>query len=277
MIKMNNNPIGVFDSGIGGLSVLKQFVRFLPFESYIYLGDTARVPYGNRSPEIVKLYARQSTEFLLEKKVKLIVTACNTVSAVALDEVRKTAGDIPVIDMISPAASAALRATVNKRIGVIGTRATVASGAYEKQILEFSNIDNATQVFTKACPLLVPFVEEGMAMHPAAKLIAEEYLQSLISKDVDTLVMGCTHYPLLAPLIREIMPNISLIDTGEHASVTALRLLAERGDLVDERNSFMEKPKVQFYITDLPALFYENAAAFLGFEIDKPKIIQLDK
>jgi glutamate racemase len=274
---MNNNPIGVFDSGIGGLSVLKQFVRFLPFESYIYLGDTARVPYGNRSPEIVKLYARQSTEFLLEKNVKLIVTACNTVSAVALEEVRKTAGDVPVIDMISPAASAALRATVNKRIGVIGTRATVASGAYEKQILEFSSIDNSPEVFTKACPLLVPFVEEGMATHPAVKLVAEEYLQELIEKNVDTLVMGCTHYPLLVPMIREIMPNISLIDTGEHASVTALRLLAERGDLVDERNSYMEKPKVEFYITDLPALFYENAAAFLGFEIDKPNIIQLDK
>jgi len=274
---MNNNPIGVFDSGIGGLSVLKQFVRFLPFESYIYLGDTARVPYGNRSPEIVKLYARQSTEFMLEKNVKLIVTACNTVSAVALEEVRKTAGDVPVIDMISPAASAALRATVNKRIGVIGTRATVASGAYEKQILEFSSIDNKPEVFTKACPLLVPFVEEGMATHPAVKLVTEEYLQELIAKDVDTLVMGCTHYPLLVPMIREIMPNISLIDTGEHASVTALRLLAERGDLVDERNSYMEKPKVEFYITDLPALFYENAAAFLGFEIDKPNIIQLDK
>jgi glutamate racemase len=124
---------------------------------------------------------------------------------------------------------------------------------------------------------LVPFVEEGMAQHPAVKLVTEEYLQELIEKDIDTLVMGCTHYPLLVPMIREIMPNISLIDTGEHASVTALRLLAERGDLVDERNSFMEKPKVQFYITDLPALFYENAAAFLGFEIDKPNIIQLDK
>lgn len=273
---MNNNPIGVFDSGIGGLSVLKQFVRFLPSESYVYLGDTARVPYGNRSAEIVKFYAKQATDFLLDKNVKLIVTACNTVSAVALELIRERAGEIPVVDMISPAASAALRASINKNIGVIGTRATISSKAYEKKIIEFSGSQNITNVFSKACPLFVPFVEEGMSLHPAIKLVAEEYLKEFDSKNIDTLVLGCTHYPMLIPMIREIMPNINLIDTGEHASVTALRLLAERGDLVDESRIYDEKPKVEFYTTDLPALFYENAAEFLGFEIDKPNIIHFD-
>ena len=281
MNKNNNTligdaPIGVFDSGIGGLSVLKQFVRFLPHEKYIYLGDTARVPYGNRSTEIVKQYARECTEFLLKKNVKLIVVACNTVSSVALESVKEIAGDIPVIGMIEPAAEAALRATISKNIGIIGTRATINSSAYVKKINDLTD-DKEINVFSQACPLFVPIVEEGMRNHRATKQIAEDYLKSLQEKNVDTIVLGCTHYPMLKGLLTEIMPNVTLIDTGENASVTALRMLAEQKKLVDEKSTFVNKPNVELYITDISALFYENAKEFLGFDIDKPNVVRWEK
>ena len=275
MNEIKSAPIGVFDSGIGGLSVLKQFVKFLPQESYIYLGDTARVPYGNRSTEKVSQYASDCTDVLLSKGVKLIVAACNTVSSVALKTVVEKSGDIPVIGMINPAAVTALRATVNKKIGVIGTRATISSSAYSKAIKNLSG-KNDVEVYSQSCPLFVPLVEEGMRHHRATREIAEEYLASLKAKAVDTIVLGCTHYPLLIPLIMDIMPGVTLIDSGESAAVTALRLLAEEKKLIDEKDTFVEKPRVDFLITDLPALFYENAAEFLGFEIDHPKIINWD-
>jgi glutamate racemase len=271
---MQQQPIGIFDSGIGGLSVLKQFVRFLPQESYIYLGDTARVPYGNRSVEIVRQYAVECTDFLLKKGVKLIVAACNTVSAVALDAVIERAGDIPVVGMIAPAAGAALRETSNGQIGVIGTRATITSKAYTNSICKLAMDSSLIEVHSQPCPLFVPFVEEGMFKTEAARLVAQEYLAPLIKKNVDTLVLGCTHYPLLQSLIMEIMPGVRLIDSGEHASVFSLRLLAERKQLVAERSEFISKPHIDFYITDLPALFFENADSFLGFEINKPNIVK---
>jgi len=270
------SPIGVFDSGIGGLSVLKQFVKFLPNEKYVYLGDTARVPYGNRSKEIVNEYARECTKFLLSKGVKLIVAACNTVSAVAIDSIRDLAGDIPVIGMIQPGAAAALRATVNKKIGILGTRTTIASNAYSKAIQEMTE-DKGIAIYSQACPLFVPIVEEGMRHNKAAREIAEEYLSSIKSKHVDTVVLGCTHYPLLIPLLMDLMPGVTLIDTGENASVTALRMLAEKNLLMDPKDTFIAKPNVEFFITDLPALFYENARDFLGFEIDDPVIIHWEK
>lgn len=271
-----NGPIGVFDSGIGGLSVLKQLLRFLPYEKYVYLGDTARVPYGNRSTEIVKEYADQCTEFLLEQNVKLIVVACNTVSSVALDTVISKAGNIPVIGMISPAAGAALRATVNRNIGIIGTRATINSKAYqiglEKKIVENEKIN----VFDKACPLFVPLVEEGMTRHKVAYQIAEEYLQEMKSNNIDTLILGCTHYPLLSQLIAELMPGVELIDSGEHAAVSSLRVLADNNALNEEREEFIIKPEIKFFVTDLPALFFENAKRFLGFEVDTPNLAHIE-
>jgi glutamate racemase len=270
-----NGPIGVFDSGIGGLSVLKQLLRFLPYEKYIYLGDTARVPYGNRSNEIVREYAEQSTEFLLNKNVKLIVVACNTVSSVALDAVKKMAGNIPVIGMIYPASAAALRATVKKKIGIIGTRATINSKSYEKGLKELVN-DDTLEVFSKACPLFVPLVEEGMIRHKVSLEIAEEYLQELKTQNIDTLVLGCTHYPLLSQLIGELMPGVELIDSGEHAAVASLRVLADNNALNEEREEFIRKPEIKFYVTDLPALFFENAKRFLGFEVDTPEIAHLE-
>ncbi|MFH1051506.1 MAG: glutamate racemase [bacterium] len=265
----NSKPIGVFDSGIGGLSVLKQFIRFLPFEKYIYLGDTARVPYGNKSEETVKRYAKECSEFLLKQDVKLIVVACNTASSVALETVRETV-DIPVIGMIHPAANAAIRASINKRIGVIGTRATINSSAYTRAIQDLGK-EEKLEVFTQACPLFVPIVEEGWVMHPAARMIAEEYLKSLKDADIDTLVLGCTHYPLLSPLLTELLPGVTLIDSGEHAAVHALRLLAEEKKLVEERDEFVVKPNINFYVTDIPSTFFELAQRFLGFPVDAPQ------
>lgn len=249
-------------------------LRFLPYEGYIYLGDTARVPYGNRSVEIVKEYAKQSTEFLIQKDVKLIIVACNTVSAVAMETVIQNAGQIPVIGMIYPAAAAALRSSTKKNIGVIGTRATINSSAYEKGLKDLAQ-DEKINVFSKACPLFVPIVEEGMAQHLVAKVIAEEYLTELKHMNIDSLVLGCTHYPLLSKLIADILPGVELIDSGEHAAVSALRVLADKNSLNEERKEFIIKPEIDFYVTDLPALFFENANRFLGFEVDKPAIAHL--
>lgn len=270
---MKNNPIGVFDSGIGGLSVLKQFIRFLPFEKYVYLGDTARVPYGNRSPETVKRYARESTKFLLDRDVKLIVVACNTVSAVALDIVSEMS-NVPVIGMIYPAAVAALRATSNKKIGVIGTRATVNSNAYTNEIHKLSN-DDKINVISQACPLFVPIIEEGWLEHPATKLIIEEYISTLKAENIDTLVLGCTHYPLLKQLLTEMMPGISLIDSGEHAAVMAVRMLAGQERLVEEKEVYVQKPGIEFYVTDIPSTFDDIAQRFLGFKVESPKIVSI--
>lgn len=270
----NSQPIGVFDSGIGGLSVLRQLIRFMPYENYLYLGDTARVPYGNKSDETVIRYAHECARFLIEKKVKLIVVACNTVSSIALDSIKEIAGDIPVIGMIQPAAAASLRSTVNGRIGIIGTRATINSNAYTDGIQSLSGGDRV-EVYSKECPLFVPLVEEGMANHQVARLIAEEYLESLKAQNIDTLVLGCTHYPLLSRLIMEIMPGVHLIDSGEHASVTALRLLAEKSMLLDEREEYLIKHNIEFFVTDVPKMFFEQAKQFLGFAIDSPEIVNI--
>jgi glutamate racemase len=264
---LKNKPIGVFDSGIGGLSVLKQFVRFLPAERYIYLGDTARVPYGNKSDDTVRRYSRECTNFLLDHDVKLIVVACNTASSVALDAIREIS-KVPVIGMIVPAAGAAIRATANSRIGVIGTRATINSNAYVDAIYNLSH-NKEIRVYSKACPLFVPLAEEGMLRHEATRIIAAEYLEELKSEHIDTLVLGCTHYPLLSQLISEIMPGVSLIDSGEHSTVTAIRLLAEKDALADEKKEFVSAPDVELFVTDISGSFYDIASRFLGFSIDK--------
>ena len=270
----NINSIGVFDSGIGGLSVLKQLMRFLPHENYVYLGDTARVPYGNKSNATVKQYAEDCTRFLLGKNVKLIVVACNTVSAVALNAVQQLAGNIPVIGMILPAATAAIRSTNNGKIGIIGTRATIKSNAYAEAIFELAP-ENSVQIFSQECPLFVPLVEEGFLHHQATKQIAEEYLQKLIAEKIDTLVLGCTHYPMLSQLLRDIMPNVMQIDSGEHSAVSSLRLLAAQLLLADEDPTHTKKPSIEFYVTDYPNHFYELSKNLLGFEIDTPQLINL--
>jgi len=269
-----NSSIGIFDSGLGGLSVLKQFIRFLPNEKYIYLGDTARVPYGNKSKETVGRYAKECTDFLIHKDVKLIVIACNTVSSLAIDSVIEAAGEIPVVGMIKPGSNAALRSTKNGKIGIIGTRATISSQAYQFEIERLNN-QKSVDVFGQPCPLFVPLVEEGLISSEATKQIAKEYLDQLRNFKVDTLILGCTHYPLLATVIQELLPNVNLIDSGEHASVSSLRLLAEKKMLKEESDFFIDKPNVEFYVTDLPQNFHQQAISFLGFDVEKPELVEI--
>src|SRR4030042_3951049 len=188
-----NRPIGVFDSGIGGLTVLKEIVKEMPSEDTIYLGDTARVPYGIRSPEIVTRYSLENTKFLFSKDIEILVVACNTASSISLDAIKNSVS-IPVIGVIEPGAKAAVRATSNKKIGVIGTEATVKSNSYTKAI---KGIDRSIEVFSCSCPLFVPLVEEGWTEGEIASLTAKRYLDGLKGKGIDTLVLGCTHYPLL--------------------------------------------------------------------------------
>ena len=276
----NEFAIGVFDSGIGGLSVLKQLLKYLPNEKYIYLGDTARVPYGNKSENAVRIYAKECTEFFLEKNVKLIIIACNTVSAVALSTVREIAKK-PVIGMIMPAAEAALHTTKNNKIGIIGTRATIKSDAYNEAILNLNENKKNLQIYTKACPLFVPIVEEGWFEHKASKLIAKEYLNEILKFNIDTLVMGCTHYPMLFNLITKITKNIKLIDSGEQAAIKTLKLFAEKNlfsiDSVENIENKIENEKIEFYFTDEPSIFPRMSNSILGFEVKKFNIINLKK
>lgn len=271
----NMKPIGVFDSGIGGLSVLKHFIRYLPYENYIYLGDTARVPYGNKSADTVIRYSKEAASFLINKGVKLIVIACNSASSVALEAVREMS-PVPVIGMIEPASASALRETKSGVIGIIGTRATIASNAYPNMIKTLTNTEDI-KIFMQACPLFVPIVEEGWLEHSATRLIAEEYLSEFRTNNIDTLILGCTHYPLLKPLLQELLPRVALIDSGEHAAVNAIRILAEQGNLTQEQAKFIRKPKITFYVTDMPATFYQIAELFLGFTIQKVEKISLEQ
>jgi glutamate racemase len=273
----------VFDSGVGGLSVLKHLIELMPAEKFVYLGDSARVPYGNKSPETVRLFARQCAQFLLKKGVKLIVVACNTASAVALDAIQEIA-DVPVIGMIEPAAAAAVRTTRTGRVGVIGTRATVESDAYGRQIREVTRLSwsknghagQTLSVHSHACPLFVPIVEEGWTEHLATRLIAEEYLAPLRQIQVDTLVLGCTHYPLLKPLLQELLQDVTLIDCGEHAAVVARDILAADGMLATGKPSHNGSGPAQFYVTDVPTTFASVAERFLGFPVTRVERVQVD-
>jgi glutamate racemase len=253
----NSRPIGVFDSGIGGLTVVRALTHHLPHENIVYFGDTARVPYGPKSSQVVREYAAQDTDVLLQHNVKMIVIACNTVSAVALDVVQKRA-KVPVTGVIIPGAQAAARATAKKRVGIIGTVGTVSSNAYTNAIRQ---IDPGIQVFGQACPLFVPLAEEGWTDHKATALIAKEYLFPLTLEKIDTLILGCTHYPLLKDVISEVLHNaVTLIDSGE-ATAGAVRALLDEQDL---RNTSTLKPNLQFYVSDVPHKFTEVGERFLG-------------
>jgi glutamate racemase len=252
-----SKPIGVFDSGIGGLTVVRALLRRLPQENIVYFGDTARVPYGPKSPQVVRAYAEEDTEFLLSKNVKMIVIACNTVSAVALDVVQKHA-KIPVVGVIAPGAKAAVSASKKKRIGVIGTIGTISSNAYTNAIRQ---IDETVSVFSRPCPLFVPLVEEGWVGHKATEMIAKEYLFPFTQEKIDTLVLGCTHYPLLKDVISNALKGAAvLIDSGEAAALEVENVLGEHR----LKNASREKPNVQFFVSDIPAKFTEIGERFLG-------------
>lgn len=268
-MKNNSAPIGVFDSGIGGLTVVKHLIDALPNENIVYFGDTARVPYGSKSNDTVIEYSIQNAAFLMEFGVKAIVVACNTASSVAMESLRDKF-NIPVIGMIEPGAKYGLGYTNSNKIGVIGTRSTIGNNAYSKMIKE---LNAEVEVFEKACPLFVPFAEEGWIDHPATIAVAEEYLEPVKNEGIDTLILGCTHYPILRSVIQNVVgPKIKLVDSGIAASYSVVKELTEK-DLLNSSNS----PGTQlYYVSDVPTTFQFVASLFLGKEIYNVKKVETD-
>jgi glutamate racemase len=255
-------PIGVFDSGIGGLTVVRALMKRLPHENIVYFGDTARVPYGPKSPQVVKEYAAQDTDFLVGHDVKMIVVACNTVSSVALEVVQKHSR-VPVVGVIVPGAKAAVEATTKKRIGVIGTVGTINSSAYTNAIRQF---DASALVVGQPCPLFVPLAEEGWIDHKVTEMVAKEYLFPLKLQKIDTLVLGCTHYPILEKVIRGVFDDaIRIIDSGEATVVDVEQVLDER----NIRNPSTMKANIQFFVSDIPYRFTEIGERFLGMKLGR--------
>jgi glutamate racemase len=262
-----DRPIGIFDSGVGGLTVAREIFALLPGEDVVYFGDVGRTPYGPRSKEIIIQFTAQDVAFLMENRVKFIVCACNTASAVALDEV---AGNytVKMIGVIRPGAEAAVAKTKNGRIGVIGTQATIASNSYARMVHE---IDPKLKIFSLACPLFVPLAEEGYIDKEATYLIARDYLQTMIDVDVDTLIMGCTHYPLLEHVIADVMGDkVTLINSGRETALVAYDALA-KSNLLNSQTS--QTPPLEgehkFFVSDVPDKFAQVATRFLGRMVDR--------
>jgi glutamate racemase len=269
---MKDAPIGVFDSGVGGLTVVKSLRSRLPNEEIIYLGDTARIPYGTRSPSTVERYAVQNASFLEAMNIKMLVIACNTASALALSRLRAITPALPTLGVIQPGAKQAVRVSRGGRIGVIGTEATIASGAYTAAIHGFNP---AAEVITRACPLFVALAEEGWIAHEeATRLIARTYLEPFREADVDTLVLGCTHYPILREVIAEVMgPEVALIDSGEAVAEEVAIALAERDEMRIEGSA----PESQFFVTDAAERFRRVAEIFLGAPLDRFETVDVVK
>jgi len=264
---MNNKGIGVFDSGLGGLTVVKELMKTMPDEKIVYLGDTARTPYGTKTKGTIIRFSVENTGFLLKKNVKIVVVACNTASALALNEIKQKFG-VNIIGVIDAGARAAVAATENKRIGVIGTKATIGSGIYEKTIRKY-NPD--IKVFSNPAPLLVPLVEEGWLDREETAGILKYYLEPFKGKKIDTLVLGCTHYPLLKPLIQKIMPGISIIDSAKETAAVVSNLLIMKNQVSKKGNCKTSA----FYVTDTPATFNKVGKMFLKGRMIKAKKISL--
>jgi glutamate racemase len=267
---MSELPIGIFDSGIGGLTVLKELMNLIPNENLIYLGDTARVPYGIRSPETIIKYSTSNVNFLLKHDVKMIVIGCNTASAVATDII-KNKFDLPIVDVVIPGAVRAVNSTNNKRIGIIGTRGTINSNAYDREIKKL--VPDA-ETFSLACPLFVSLAEEGFCDEndEISYLTAKRYLSYFMDKDIDTLVLGCTHYPLLIKVIQKAVgESIKLICSAEETALEVKRTLID----LDLSNTSSQKPNTSFYLTDLPNSFVETGRRFLGQELKNVKLIDI--
>ncbi|MHB8174150.1 MAG: glutamate racemase [Nitrospirota bacterium] len=263
----SNNPIGIFDSGIGGLTVLKEIHRQIPGENLIYFGDTARVPYGIKSAETVRRFSKEIADYLVRHDIKMLVVACNTATAAALNSLRESL-PIPVVGVLMPGAYAASRATKTGRVGVIGTESTVASGAYDRLI---RNIRPGTEIFALPCPLFVPLVEEGRLTGEITALIAREYLSPLKDKEIDTLVLGCTHYPLLKPAIGDVMGRfVTLIDSAHETAQEVRRALNKNGLLSPGDDGFIE-----YHVTDAPERFKAIGERFLGYGIPEVEKAEL--
>lgn len=265
---MNDRPVGIFDSGIGGLTVARAIYDRLPHESTVYFGDTARVPYGPKSPETVRRYSLEILHWLLGQNVKAVVIACNTSTAHALDALR-AATTVPVIGVIEPGARAAVGARKGGAIGVIGTAGTIHSNAYAKAIQALAP---GARVEQQACPLFVPLVEEGWFAHPAAGLIAEEYLRPVREASVDSLVLGCTHYPLLKPLLRRVMGDqVQLIDSGEQTAILLEETLAAADLGADQATVGTHR----FAVSDDEPRFRQVGSRFIGERLSKAEVVSL--
>ncbi len=256
-----NKSIGIFDSGVGGLTVMAEVIRLLPNEDIVYFGDVGRSPYGGRSKETITQFARQDIQFLMEHEVKFIIAACNSVSAVALDTV-KVEFETDILGVIKPGALAAVNYTKNNRIGIIGTVATIGSNSYAKEI---QKLNSKVKVFSLACPLFVPLVEEGYQDRKATYLIAQDYLKTLKDVDIDTLVLGCTHYPFLKKVIASVMgEGVKLVDSAEETALALAQVLEEK----DLRRQENEEVTRKLYVSDVPDRFSELVHKFLGARIN---------
>lgn len=245
---MDNRPIGIFDSGVGGLTVAKEILKSLPNENIVYFGDTARVPYGDKSTEVVTKYSKQIVRFLLTKNVKAIITACNTVSSNSLEALRAEF-DVPFVGVVEPGVKSAVSTTVNKKVGVIGTEATIRSNMYSRLIHE---ADSSIEVFSKPCPLFVPLAEEGWYDNDVARLTAEIYLNELVRCGIDTLLLGCTHYPLLKQCIGETIGEaVKIVDPAKNTAFLIKEILKEN----DMLNDGTQKPTNVFYVSDITNKF----------------------
>ncbi|MEA3306137.1 MAG: glutamate racemase [Candidatus Omnitrophota bacterium] len=264
-----NRAIGVFDSGIGGLTVLREIKGILPREDIIYFGDTARVPYGTKSKATVTKFAIQVADFLVDLKVKVIVVACNTASSFGLHALKRRY-NIPVIGVIKAGARRAVSATKNMRIGVIGTKATVSSGVYEKAI---KRLNSGVNIISVSCPLFVPLVEENWLKGDVTRKAAERYLNPFKKKNIDTLILGCTHYPLLRPIIRETLGNdVRLIDSAKATAEEVKKVLHDKEIYKKKTN----KAEYSFYVSDEPKPFKNIGGKFLGSSINSVKKVEID-
>lgn len=258
---MDNRCIGVFDSGLGGLTTVKKIMQELPNESIVYFGDTGRVPYGTRSPETILKYTRDDIRFLQSFGVKMIVIACGTASSVAMPKV-KSECDVPIVGVVDATVYQAVRVTKNKKIGIIGTPGTIKSGSYEKLIKDY---DSEMQTFTRACPLFVPLVENGHFDTPVTKLVVEEYLEEIKKAGVDTLILGCTHYPLLKKVISEYMgEDVILVDAGAEVA----KYLKKKFDEDMLHSEKTDENQYRYYVSDNKEGFEELGGIFLEREIN---------
>jgi len=264
---MNNSPIGIFDSGVGGLTVLKEIEELLPGENIVYLGDTARVPYGNKSKSAVIKFSRECTLFLLGKKVKMIVVACNTASSLALENLKRIF-NIPVLGVIEAGVKKALEGSQGAKVGIIGTRSTIKSRSYERRI---TRLDKNAKVHSQHCPLFVPLVEEGILKGEIIKEALNMYLSGFKNKDIDSLILGCTHYPLLKARIAEYLKGVQVIDSAKEVALHT-KLVLEKNRLFNKKCS---QGKKEFYVTDEPSQFADMARLFLKRDIKKPMVVNV--
>ncbi len=270
----SDRPVGVFDSGVGGLTVMREIMKLMPKERIIYFGDTARVPYGNKSGETVTRFSEQIMRFLLKEDVKAIVVACNTASAYALEALERDC-PVPIIGVIVPGAAAAVKATRNGRIGVIATAGTIASGIYPREI---GKLNPDSRVLGKACPLFVPLVEEGLWQDPVTREIARRYLEELMNEDIDTLILGCTHYPLIQGVIGEVAgAGVTLVNPAYETARQLGILLRERELLSPEAPGLGNEPQYRFYVSDMAEQFKSFANAIIPYGILTAKKIDIER